>query len=176
MTYITSAGYSVTSECIEGPEQRHWLMAPARSMPKEISELSAELDRFASRVTLRKGTALFHCGDPLSGVFIVRRGKVTMSVDGDHPVYPPRTLGPGEIAGLPATLTGHYSLTARVSEDSELGFVPGPKVSEVLECSPRLCMMAMRLMSDEIGRVRAALRETPHLHEIGDEPATPALE
>jgi len=132
-------------------------------MSNEMSELAAELDRMASSVSLRKGTALFHSGDRLSGVFIVRKGAVTMSVDGQNSIYPPRTLGPGEIAGLPATLTGHYSLTAEVAEDSELGFVPGPKVTEILECSPNLCMVAMRLMSEEIARVRTALKETPKL-------------
>jgi CRP-like cAMP-binding protein len=135
-------------------------------MSKEFSELAAELDRVASAVSLRKGTALFHAGDPLSGVFVVRKGAVTMSVDNGNSIYPPRTLGPGEIAGLPATLTGHYSLTAQVCEDAEVGFIPGPKVTEMLECSPSLCMVAMRLMSEEIARVRTALKETPPLeHE-----------
>ncbi len=138
-------------------------------MPKEFSELTAELDQVASKVSLRKGTALFHRGDVLSGVFIVRKGAVTMSAGSDHSIYPPRTIGPGEIAGLPATLTGHYSLTAIATEDSELGFIAGPKVSHMLECSPRLCMIAMRLMSEEIARVRAALKETPPL-EHRDQP------
>ncbi|MGB9031822.1 MAG: Crp/Fnr family transcriptional regulator [Acidobacteriaceae bacterium] len=132
-------------------------------MPKEIAELATELDRAASKLSLRKGTALFHRGDPLSGVFVVRKGAVTLSVDGPESIYPPRTLGPGEIVGLPATLIGHYSLSANITEDAELGFVPGPKVAEILECSPRLCMAAMRTMSEEIARVRTALRETPPL-------------
>jgi CRP-like cAMP-binding protein len=106
---------------------------------------------------------LFHCGDPISGVFVIRKGAVTMSVDAPDAVYPPRTIGPGEIAGLPATLNGHYSLTAKVTEDAEVGFVPGGKVTEILECSPRLCMLAMRAMSEEIARVRSALREIPPL-------------
>jgi CRP-like cAMP-binding protein len=138
-------------------------------MSNEISELVSELDRLASRVSLRKGTALFHCGDPLSGVFVVRKGAVTMSIDGENAVYPPRTLGPGEIAGLPATLTGHYSLTAKVTEDSELGFIPGHKVTGILECSPHLCMIAMRIMSDEITRVRTALKDTPPLEDHASE-------
>ncbi|HEX4310631.1 MAG TPA: Crp/Fnr family transcriptional regulator [Acidobacteriaceae bacterium] len=143
-------------------------------MSKDLSELAAELDRVASKVTLRKGTVLFHCGDILSGVFVVRSGAVTMSVDGPNTIYPPRTIGPGEIAGLPATLTGQYSLTAVVSEDSELGFIPGPKVSEMFEISPRLCMLAMRIMSDEIARVRTALKETPPLEHEEDNGETPS--
>lgn len=134
-------------------------------MSKEIAELAVELDRHASSVSLSKGITLFHCGDPLSGVFVVRKGAVTLSVDGPNPAYPPRTLGPGEIAGLPATLTGHYSLTAKVTEDSELGFIPGRKVTELLEFSPHLCMIAMRIMSDEITRMRTALKDTPRLED-----------
>lgn len=132
-------------------------------MSKDFSDLAAELDRVASKVSLRKGTALFHCGDALSGVFVVRKGAVTLSVGDESSIYPPRTLGPGEIAGLPATLTGHYSLTAKVAEDSDLGFVAGPQVMQMLEISPRLCMIAMRLMSEEIARVRGALKDTPPL-------------
>jgi len=136
-------------------------------MPTEYSELAEELDQAASTVHLRKGAALFHCGDALSGVFVIRKGAVTLSVNGHHNVYPSRTLGSGEILGLPATLIGHYSLSARVTEDAELGFVPGPKVTEMLELSPRLCLIAMRLMSEEIARVRSALAEIPPLHEPG---------
>jgi CRP/FNR family transcriptional regulator, anaerobic regulatory protein len=135
-------------------------------MSIEFTELAAELDRVASTVSLRRGTHLFHAGDPLSGIYIVRKGSVLLLVREGPSIYPPRTLGPGEIVGLPATLTGHYSLTATVVEDSILGFVPGPKVTEMLEVSPRLCMIAMRLMSEEIARVRSALKETPPLeHE-----------
>ncbi len=68
------------------------------------------------------------------------------------------------MAGLPATLTGHYSLTAVVAApEAELGFVPSDRVSELLECSPRLCFLAMRFISEEIARVRTALKETPPL-------------
>lgn len=141
-------------------------------MPNDFSELAAELDRVASNLSVRKGTALFRTGDVLSGIFVVRSGAVSLSLDRENSFYPPRILGPGEIAGLPATLTGHYSLTATVSEDAELGFVPGPTVTQMLEASPRLCMIAMRLMSDEIARARTALKETPPL-EHQEEPPLP---
>lgn len=143
-------------------------------MPKELLDLATELDRAASKVILRKGTVLFHRGNPLSGVFVIRKGAVTLSLERPSAIYPPRTIGPGEIAGLPATFTGHYSLSAQVTEDAELGFVPGPKVTEIFELSPRLCMIAMRIMSEEIAQIRNALRETPPLqdHEA-PEPSPP---
>lgn len=133
-------------------------------MPREVSELNAELTRLASTISKPSGTVLFRCGDPVSGVFLIRKGAVRIALDTPNGVYPPRTLGPGEIAGLPATLTGIYSLSAEVVEDAELGFVPGERVTELLECSPRLCLAAMRIISQEISRTRAALKETPALN------------
>ena len=132
-------------------------------MSKELAELAAELDRAASKVSLRKGAALFHCGDPLSGVFVVRKGAVTMSIDGGT-AYPPRTIGPGEVAGLPATLTGHYSLSARVTEDAELGFIPGPKACLLYTSIPSwyssatVSARAARLRSASVARWHATLR------------------
>jgi len=146
-----------------GPPAHSISRAIFECMSNDFYELAAELDRVASKVSVRKGTALFHCGDVLSGVFVVRKGAVTLSVNGGNSIYPPRIAGPGEIVGLPATLTGQYSLTAVASEDAELGFVAGPQVMQMLECSPPLCMIAMRLMSEEIARVRTALKETPPL-------------
>jgi len=134
-------------------------------MSLEPSELMTELNRMASIVSKNEGTILFHSGDPVSGIFIVRKGTVRLSLGVPSDLYPPRNLGPGEIAGLPATLTGNYSLTAEVvTPHAELGYVPGDQVSALLESSPRLCFLAMRLISEEISRVRTAIKETPSLH------------
>jgi CRP-like cAMP-binding protein len=131
-------------------------------MSLDLSELVSELNRIASGLSMNEGTVLFRNGDPVSGVFIVRKGAIRLSLGIPSQLYPPRILGPGEIVGLPATLTGHYSLTAEVAEPpAELGFVPSHRVSELLECSPRLCFLAMRLISEEVTRVRTALKESP---------------
>lgn len=134
-------------------------------MPEDSADLIRELDRIASALNVRKGTPLFRSGDPVAGAYVVRRGAVRMSLDMDHPLFPPKILGPGEIAGLPAALTGTYSLSADVIEDAELGFVPTLRVTQLLECSPRLCLEAMRLISQEIARTRRALRDASHLSD-----------
>jgi len=134
-------------------------------MIPDLSELTAELNRMASKVTMPSGSLVFRGGDPVSGVFLVRKGALSLSLEPDeNPLFPPKILRPGEIAGLPAALTGTYSLSAHAIEDAELGFVPVQRVADLLESSPRLCLLATRLMSDEIARMRAALKETPHLH------------
>ena len=133
-------------------------------MSGEIAELCAELTRLSSSVTMPKGAILFRCGDRVSGIFVIHRGVVRMSLDGADSVFPARKLGPGEIVGLPATLTGNYSLSAEVTEDAELGFVPAQRITDLFECSPRLCLTAMRLIGEEVARTRATLRDgIPHL-------------
>jgi CRP-like cAMP-binding protein len=123
------------------------------------AELKTELDRLASSLSLPAGAALFRCGDPATGLFLVRKGSVRMILDSAERVFPERIVGPGEIVGLPATLTGHYSLSARAAEEAELGYVPAALVNSLLECSPRLCLLATRVMSTEIARMRSALRD-----------------
>lgn len=125
----------------------------------ESSELTRELIRMATSVTAPRGTVLFRCGEPVTGVYIVQRGLVRMSLEAPNCEFADREVGPGEIAGLPATLTGTYSLSAEVTEDAELGFVPADSVSGALECSPHLCFAAMRVIGEEIARTRAGLRE-----------------
>jgi CRP-like cAMP-binding protein len=133
------------------------------AMTTDLSELETELDRLASSISLPAGAVLFHCGDPASGVFLVRKGTVRMALDDAEGIFPQRLIGPGEILGLPAALTGHYSLSATVIEPAELGYVPAPLVNSLLECSPRLCLLATRVMSAEIARMRSALRDGVHV-------------
>jgi CRP-like cAMP-binding protein len=137
-------------------------------MSLDLSELISELNRVASDVSMSKGAVLFHSGDLASGVFIVRKGAVRLSLDPSSKIYPPQLLGPGQILGLPATLTGTYSLTAEVAQSAELGFVPSRRVSDILECSPHLCFLAMRFISEEIARVRGSLKEMTPAHDGSD--------
>jgi len=133
-------------------------------MGADIFELNSELDRIASKIAMPAGTVLFRCGDPVSGVFIIRSGVVSMFLDAQSQVPIARTLGAGEIAGLPAALTGTYSLSARVLEDAEVGFIAADLVSALLERSPHLCLIAARAMSEEIARMRSGLRDTQPVH------------
>jgi CRP-like cAMP-binding protein len=139
-------------------------------MSEETSELTRELDRLSSKVIVRKGTPLFRSGDVVAGAYVVRSGAIRMSLPTPHPLYPPKILGPGEIAGLPGTLTGTYSLSADVVEDAELGFIPSARVAHLLEVSPRLCMAAMRLISQEIARTRSCLKDAPAVSDPEDAP------
>lgn len=133
-------------------------------MTPDISALHHELDCVASSVSLPCGTLLFRCGDPVTGIYLIRRGAVTMYLDASAESHMAKVLGPGEVAGLPAALTGVYSLSARVTADADLGFIPASDVAALLERSPHLCLLAARAMSDEIARTRSGIRNTLVAH------------
>jgi CRP-like cAMP-binding protein len=129
-------------------------------MTLDLSALHNELDGIASSVSMPCGTLLFRCGDPVFGIYLIRRGAITMYLDTEAQTHIAKWLGPGEIAGLPAALTGTYSLSARVTAEADLGFIAGAEVARLLERSPSLCILAARAMSDEIARMRSGIRDT----------------
>lgn len=78
-----------------------------------------------SSATYPKGATLFVEGQPARGVFILCSGRVklsTSSVDGRTLIL--RIAEPGEVLGLPATVTGTcYELTADVVEPTQANFM-----------------------------------------------------
>ncbi|HEY6122918.1 MAG TPA: cyclic nucleotide-binding domain-containing protein [Pyrinomonadaceae bacterium] len=122
-------------------------------------ELQTELEHLGTIVLKPAGSFLFRRGDEASGVFLIRSGRISLALDYETPVYPARLLGPGAVTGLPATVSGNpYSLTAKVVEDSELGFVPRAQVVECLKNKPWLCFQVMDILSDEIADIRSAFK------------------
>ena len=123
-------------------------------------DLSTQLGELASELTKPAGTLLFRRGDPVSGIFLIRNGKVKLWLDGEDHAYPPRILGPGSVLGLPATLSGSpYSLTAEVTEKAKLAFVPRDVLVNFLRRNASFCFQLMGTLSDEISDMRAALAE-----------------
>ena len=122
-------------------------------------ELRHQIQRISTPVSKSNGTVLFRRGDKVAGVFLIRRGKVSLGLDCETKLYPTRVLGAGSIVGLPATVSGApYSLTAIVVEDAELDFVPREKVLECLRERPQLCFEVMDMLSGEIVEIRSAMK------------------
>jgi CRP-like cAMP-binding protein len=123
-------------------------------------ELKAEFERLAMIVFKPKGTILFQRGDEVSGVYLIRSGRVSLALDYESPVYPARILGAEAVIGLPATVSGNpYSLTATVVEDSELAFIPRDAVVACLKNNPLYCFQVMDVLSEEIADIRNAFRQ-----------------
>ena len=98
-------------------------------LPPLFGELSPALAQSLQNVTLTNsypaGAILFAEGEPPRGVFIVRRGRVKLSVcarDGRTLIL--RLAGPGEALGVASTIAGRdYELTAEIQEFSEISFI-----------------------------------------------------
>src|SRR5579859_6897098 len=100
-------------------------------------DLQSHLTAIATRISEPAGTVLFHAGEPGRGAFLIRSGKVKMSLVGSSDLYPARFLREGSLIGLPASFCGEpYSLTAEAVQDSDLDFVPRSKLLNLLQDDP----------------------------------------
>lgn len=83
------------------------------------------LSEITSASSYPKGATLFVEGQSPRGVYILWAGRVklsTSSIDGRTLIV--RISEPGEVLGLPATITGtHYELTADVIEPTQVNFI-----------------------------------------------------
>jgi CRP/FNR family cyclic AMP-dependent transcriptional regulator len=86
----------------------------------------AGLDSISSSATYPKGAVLFVEGQEPRGAFIICNGRVKLtanSADGRSLIL--RIADPGEVVGLPATISGRpYELTAEALEPIQVNFIP----------------------------------------------------
>jgi CRP-like cAMP-binding protein len=101
---------------------------------------------------------LFKVGNSNNGVFLVRRGKVALLVEGLPNLD--RVFSAGSVLGLPSTFTGNpYGLTAQALVDSEVGHVPREDFLELRRQDPTLCREATEMLTREISFIQAALAQ-----------------
>ena len=99
---------------------------------------------------------LFKTGDSNDGVFLVRKGKVALLVEGLP--HLDRVFSVGSVVGLPSTFTGSpYSLTARTLADSEIVHVEREDFLELMRRYSALCREATGMLSRELSFIHAAL-------------------
>jgi CRP-like cAMP-binding protein len=121
-------------------------------------ELRTHLIAVGDPLHLSCGNYLFRRGDPVTGVFLITNGAVRLGLEGDLPAFPWRNLGPGSLLGLPATLSeATYSLTAEVTDDADLIFLPRQRLLDLLRQQHHLCFQIMNILSEELNQTRAAL-------------------
>ena len=89
-------------------------------------------------------------------MFLIRKGKVRLDLDGTS--IASRTLGPGSLLGLPATLNQKpYSLTATAIEDCRLDFIDRDAVLQLLRENTFVCFQALQVLGTEITDMRRAM-------------------
>jgi len=108
-----------------------------------------------------KGTILFRAGQSCRGVFVIRSGQVQLSLGAPGKLYPPHTVGPGFVVGLPATFSGEpYSLTAEAKSTCRLDFIARAKLLGLLRQNPEAGFQVLRLLSEEIFAMRKAVKKS----------------
>jgi CRP-like cAMP-binding protein len=121
-------------------------------------ELKKHLTAAGSKISREQGAYLFRRGDPVSGIFLIVKGKVALRLDRESAVFASREVGPGAVLGLPATLSDSpYSLSAEVTGDAELMHLPRQALLDLLRDHSDLCFEVMSILSEELGESRNAL-------------------
>lgn len=112
-------GLEIIENCISCPhlQERVFCNLP----PPALEQLSA----ITSGSSYPKGATLFVEGQAARGVFILCDGRIKLSTSSrDGKTLIVRIADPGEILGLPATLTGKfYQLTAEAIEPTRTNFI-----------------------------------------------------
>jgi len=112
-------GLEIIESCLSCPHREERLFCNLPSAA--IQGLSA----ITSPAAYPKGATLFVEGQTPRGVFVLCSGRVklsTTSADGKSLIV--RIAEPGEVLGLPATVTGQpYELTAEVIEPAQANFI-----------------------------------------------------
>ena len=98
------------------------------------------------------GAVLFQEGEPASGIFLLCRGAVKLSVGsshGDNLLL--RSAGPGEILGLSATLTGQgHEVTAETTVPSRLAFIKRKDFLRYLREHSDVCIQVVESLSNDV--------------------------
>ena len=125
-------------------------------------DLYAALERCCERVLKRRTTVLFRRGDKAFGMFLIIRGTVRLDFGVDASTVLGNVCGPGALVGLPATLSRtHYSMTATVTEDAQLGFLTPQAVAALLREQPEFRQHFLKILSAKVAhteQVTKALR------------------
>jgi CRP-like cAMP-binding protein len=123
--------------------------------PESQLQLAPALEQLGTAVVSPRGTILFQQGQPPSGVFVMRKGKVRLSRICDDGQRMSRTVGAGHILGLLATVSDQpYLKTAEAIADSELVSVDRSRVMSLLGRRTDFWLQAVAVIKDEVKLIR----------------------
>src|SRR5713101_1858191 len=167
-----SAKGTSTSICLSCPhhEERLFCNLP----PAALEGLSA----ITSAAAYPKGATLFVEGQSPRGVFILCTGRVklsTSSADGRTLIL--RIAEPGEVLGLPATVTGKpYELTADVIEPTQANFIARDDFLRFLREHGEAALRVAQQLGETYHSAVAEMRTIGLSHSAGEKLARFLLE
>jgi len=168
----TPYGLEIIENCISCPHREERLFC---NLPDPaIRSLAA----ITSSAAYPKGATLFVEGQPARGVFILCSGRVklsTSSADGKTLIL--RIAEPGEVLGLPATVTGtSYELTADVIEPAQANFITRNEFLNFLKDNGEAALRVAQQLGETYHSAITEMRTIGLSHSAGEKLARFLLE
>jgi len=106
---------------------------------------------------------LFRRNEPAFGIFLICKGSVSLRLELERgQPHWERTATRNSIVGLPGTLSGaRYSLTAVALEKSDLAFVDGSALLDLIKRDTSVGLELMRALGEEVVQMREVLASAP---------------
>ena len=118
-----------------------------------------ENERQQNCFPLSKGKVLFREGQRANFAFVLRAGKVRLTMRPDKRCGA-RVLNPFAVMGLSACLAGgRYEATAEVLEDAEIAVAPRHELIRLLRNSPEAAWKAIQVLSEDVHRAYERVRQ-----------------
>lgn len=125
---------------------------------KASPELRGVLQLLGQKQRFSAGQVLFREEQDASGLFLLLKGKVCMSVYNLPKLD--RLFSAGSVMGLPSTFTGRpYSLTAQAVTEADVLHVPSEPFLQLMRDRPDLCREATEMLGREVTFIQSALAE-----------------
>jgi len=168
----TPYGLEIIENCLSCPHREERLFC---NLPENSVRALAAITSSAS---YPKGATLFVEGQPARGVFILCSGRVklsTSSADGKTLIL--RISEPGEVLGLPATVTGtSYELTADVIEPAQANFIGRNEFLGFLRENGEAALRVAQQLGETYHSAIAEMRTIGLSHSAGEKLARFLLE
>jgi CRP-like cAMP-binding protein len=124
-------------------------------------ELVTALEQRSTPVPCTKDCELFHQGDAPKGLFILKSGETTISLD-----FPAGKqamaikAASGSLLGLPGLIGNEpYTLTAVAHAGAEVGFVSRDEFNSLMRSDTLLSMKVLQVLAAEVRSARKAIVE-----------------
>jgi CRP/FNR family cyclic AMP-dependent transcriptional regulator len=157
-------GLEIIENCVTCPHREDRLFC--NLPPAAVQRLSV----ITSASSYPKGATLFVEGQAARGVFILCAGRVklsTSSIDGRTLIV--RISEPGEVLGLPATVTGTpYELTADVIEPTQANFISREDFLSFLREHGEVSLRVAQQLGETYHAAVAEMRSIGLSHSAGE--------
>lgn len=157
-------GLEIIESCISCPHREEMLFC--NLSPAAVQRLAT----ITSASSYPKGATLFVEGQTPRGVFILCAGRVklsTSSADGKTLIL--RISEPGEVMGLPSTVTGKpYELTAEVIEPAQANFIPRAEFLNFLREYGEAALHVAQQLGETYHSAIAEMRSIGLSHSAGE--------